>query len=69
MALLAEPAPGNFLKAHLLAIHTLGERAGGTIDEDLDVAMLRWLGAQAGLVVTPELVAERARYAVRAKRA
>ena len=68
-ALLAEPSPANVLKAHQLAIHTLGERAGGTIDEDLDVAMLRWLGAQAGLVVTPEIVAERARYVVRAKRA
>jgi hypothetical protein len=69
MALLGEPAPANVLKAHQLAIHTLGERAGGTIDEDLDIAMLRWLGAQAGLVVTPEIVAERARYTVRAKRA
>jgi hypothetical protein len=69
MALLAEPAPANVLKAHQLAIYTLGGRAGGTIDEDLDVAMLRWLGAQAGLVVTPEIVAERARYAVKTKRA
>jgi hypothetical protein len=69
IALLGEPAPGNVLKAHLLAIHTLEERAGAKIDEDLDVAMLRWLGAQAGLVVTPEIIRERARYAVRAKRA
>jgi hypothetical protein len=68
-ALLAEAAPANVLKAHQLAIHTLGERAGGTIDEKLDVAMLRWLGAQAGLSVTPEIIAERARYAVRPKRA
>jgi hypothetical protein len=68
-AILAEPAPANVLKAHQLAIHTLGERAGRTIDEKLDVAMLRWLGAQAGLVVTPEIVEERARYEVKAKRA
>jgi hypothetical protein len=68
MTLLAEPPPKNVLKAHQLAIHTLIERAGEPINEDLEVAILRWLATQAGLALTPELVDERRRYVVKARR-
>jgi hypothetical protein len=67
-ALLAEPPPKNVLKAHQLAIHTLIERAGAPIHEDLEIAMLRWLATQAGLALTSELVEERRRYVVKARR-
>jgi len=67
-ALLVEPPPKNVLKAHQLAIHTLTERAGEPINEDLEVAMLRWLATQADLVLTPELVEERRRYVVNMRR-
>ena len=67
-AVLVEPPPKNVLKAHQLAIHTLIERAGEPINEDLEVAMLRWLATQADLALTPELVEERRRYVVKVRR-
>ena len=67
-AVLVESPPKNVLKAHQLAIHTLIERAGEPINEDLEVAMLRWLATQADLALTPELVEERRRYVVKVRR-
>lgn len=67
-ALLAEPPPTNVLKAHQLAMHTLTERAGKPVSEDVEIAMLRWLATQAGLALTPELLEERRRFVVKAKR-
>jgi hypothetical protein len=67
-ALLAEPPPKNVLKAHQLAIHTLTERAGQPVSEDVEIAMLRWLATQADLDLTPELVEERRRFVVKARR-
>jgi len=66
-ALLAESLPKNVLKAHQLAIHTLVEQAGEPINEDLEIAMLRWLATQADLTLTPELVEERRRFVVKAR--
>ena len=67
-ALLAEPPPKNVLKAHQLAIHTLTERAGQQVSEDVEIAMLRWLATQAGVALTRELVEERRRFVVKARR-
>src|SRR5438094_9412936 len=67
-AVLVEPPPQNVLTAHQLAIHTLIERAGEPINEDLEAAMLRWLATQADLALAPALVEDRPRHVVTVRR-
>jgi hypothetical protein len=64
-AFLGEAPPRNVLKAHLLAVHNLVARAGEPLEEDLEIAMLRWLADQAGLTLTPELVEQRRMFVVK----
>jgi hypothetical protein len=64
-ALLAGSDPTSALKAHQLGIYAVNQRIAAAIEEDVEIALLRWLATQLGVSPTPEFVGNRKRYVAR----